>query len=46
MGAIFDKLLGEGLVHSPGFMKNNVHFKVMMGSVAYGRTNRSKRLTQ
>jgi hypothetical protein len=36
MGAIFDKLLGEYLIHPPSFMKNNVHFEVMMGSIAYG----------
>jgi uncharacterized protein len=36
MGAIFDKLQGESLIHPPVFMKNNVHFEVMMGSVAYG----------
>ena len=36
MGAVFDILLGEGLIHPPGFMKNNVHYEVMMGSVAYG----------
>jgi hypothetical protein len=33
---VFDRLLDEGLVHPPGFLRNNVHFEVMMGSVAYG----------
>lgn len=36
MGAVFDRLLGEGLIHPPGYLRNNVHFEVMMGSVAYG----------
>jgi uncharacterized protein len=39
MGAIFDKLQEESLIHAPGFLKNNVHFEVMMGSIAYGCSN-------
>jgi predicted nucleotidyltransferase len=35
--SIFDQLVKRNLIRDyPGFLKNNVHYEVMMGSVAYG----------
>ena len=35
--SIFDKLVKKQLIKNyPGFMKNNIHYEVIMGSVAYG----------
>lgn len=36
MGSIVDILMKKQLLTPPSFMKNNVHYEVMMGSVAYG----------
>ena len=36
MGSIIDKLCKKQLITPPSFLKNNVHYEVMMGSVAYG----------
>jgi len=37
MASVFDKLVGKQLITEyPGFMKNNVHYEAMVGSVAYG----------
>jgi len=38
--SIFDKLVKKQLIKDyPGFLKNNVHYEVMMGSVAYGASS-------
>lgn len=35
--SIFDKLVKKNLITNyPGFIKNNIHYEVQMGSVAYG----------
>ena len=36
MGSIVDRLMKRQLITPPSFMKNNIHYEVMMGSVAYG----------
>jgi len=36
MGSIVDVLMKKQLLSPPSFMRNNVHYEVMMGSVAYG----------
>ena len=36
MSSITDKLISLNKISPPNFLKNNVHFEVMMGSVAYG----------
>jgi len=37
MGSNYDKLYSEGLLKgAPPFIKNNIHYEVMTGSVAYG----------
>jgi len=38
--SIFDKLVKKQLIKNyPGFLKNNVHYEVIMGSVAYGASS-------
>ena len=39
MGSITDKLISQNKISPPNFIKNNVHFEVQMGSVAYGCSN-------
>lgn len=34
--SVFDKLLTEGLIKPPRFLKNNICYEVITGSVAYG----------
>lgn len=37
MASIFDKLVGKQLITDyPGFLKNNIHYEAMVGSIAYG----------
>ena len=36
MGSIIDRLCKQQLINPPSFLKNNVHYEVVMGSVAYG----------
>lgn len=37
MPSFFDKLVQRNLIRNyPGFLKNNIHYEVYMGSVAYG----------
>ena len=36
MGSLVDRLSSRQLITPPGFIKNNVHYEVLMGSVAYG----------
>jgi len=36
MGSIIDRLTSRQLIRPPGFLKNNVQYEVIMGSVAYG----------
>lgn len=37
MASVFDKLVDKGLIRDyPGFIKNNIHYEVMVGSIAYG----------
>jgi hypothetical protein len=37
MSSIYDKLLSKDLLNTPpSFLKNNIHYEVMTGSVAYG----------
>jgi predicted nucleotidyltransferase len=36
MGSLIDKLTSKSLITPPPFLKNNVHYEVLMGSVAYG----------
>jgi predicted nucleotidyltransferase len=36
MGSIVDMLIKRGVVHTPSFLRNNIHFETMMGSIAYG----------
>jgi len=36
MGSLLDKLVSRSLATPPPFLKNNVHYEVLMGSVAYG----------
>jgi predicted nucleotidyltransferase len=36
MGSIVDRLIKKGVAHTPSFLKNNIHYEVMMGSIAYG----------
>jgi hypothetical protein len=39
MSSITDRLISKGLISPPGFLKANVHYEVMMGSIAYGCSN-------
>lgn len=39
MGSIVDKFISKGLVTPPSFLKNNIQYEVMMGSIAYGVSN-------
>ena len=39
MGSIIDKLMKKQLITPPPHMKNNVHYEVLMGSIAYGCSN-------
>jgi len=39
MGSIVDKLMKKQLINPPAHMKSNVHYEVLMGSVAYGCSN-------
>jgi uncharacterized protein len=39
MSSITDVLTSKGLITPPSFLKNNVHYEVMMGSIAYGCSN-------
>lgn len=34
--AVIDPLIESGVIRPPAFMKNNVHYETMMGSIAYG----------
>lgn len=36
MSSIVDSLMKKELITPPSFIKNNIHYEVMMGSVAYG----------
>jgi hypothetical protein len=36
MGSLIDRLMSKQLIHPPPFLKDNVHYEVLMGSVAYG----------
>ena len=36
MGSIVDKLTSQGLIIPPTFLKNNIHYECMVGSIAYG----------
>lgn len=36
MASIINKLQSENLIASPKFLKNNIHYEVIMGSMAYG----------
>lgn len=37
MASIFDKLVGKGLIKDyPPFIKNNIHYEAMVGSISYG----------
>jgi len=37
--SIVDKLTSRGLIRPPSHLKTNIHFEVMMGSIAYGCSN-------
>ncbi len=38
--SVFDQLVKKQLIKNyPGFLKNNVHYEVMMGSIAYGASS-------
>jgi len=37
--SIVDKLTSRGLITPPSHLKTNIHFEVMMGSIAYGCSN-------
>jgi len=39
MGSIVDRFVSKQLVTPPPFLKNNIQYEVMMGSVAYGVTS-------
>lgn len=40
MSSVFDQLRKEGLIlDAPSHMRNNIHYEVQMGSVAYGVSN-------
>jgi hypothetical protein len=44
--SIFDQLVKRDLIKNyPGFLKNNIHYEVMMGSVAYGVSSEELDLT-
>jgi len=36
MGSLVDRLCKKGLINPPGFLAMNVHYEVIMGSIAYG----------
>ena len=36
MGSIVDRFISKQLVTPPSFLKNNIQYEVMMGSIAYG----------
>jgi len=36
MGSIIDRLMSRQLITPPSFLKNNIQYEVIMGSVAYG----------
>ena len=36
MGSKFDWLLKNNKINPPIFLKNNIHYEVIMGSTAYG----------
>jgi len=37
--SVVDKLTSRGLITPPSHLKTNIHFEVMMGSIAYGCSN-------
>ncbi len=39
MGSIVDRFISKQLVTPPSFLKNNIQYEVMMGSIAYGVTS-------
>lgn len=37
--SIVNKLISQGLITPPSFLKDNIHYECMMGSIAYGCSN-------